>query len=82
MGTNPRHYPDTMISPESGRTMVRGEKLLSLEVGAGHGSLVRWMAELDHHHVRVLIFGDQLSPINIPHIQSINGEDGFMTLVH
>lgn len=32
MGTNPRQYPDTMISPESGRTMVRGEKLLSLRI--------------------------------------------------
>jgi HTH-type transcriptional regulator/antitoxin MqsA len=32
MAKNPRNYPDTMISPESGRPMVRGEKLVSFKV--------------------------------------------------
>jgi hypothetical protein len=40
------------------------------------------LAGLHHHYVRVLIFGDRLSPIEMPHIQSINCDDGFMTLVH
>jgi HTH-type transcriptional regulator / antitoxin MqsA len=29
---NPRNYPDTMPSPESGRPMTRGEKLVSLKI--------------------------------------------------
>ena len=33
MAKNPRNYPDSMVSPESGRTMRRGEKLVSLTVG-------------------------------------------------
>jgi putative zinc finger/helix-turn-helix YgiT family protein len=32
MTRNPRNYPDTMASPESGRPMVRGEKLVTLVV--------------------------------------------------
>jgi HTH-type transcriptional regulator / antitoxin MqsA len=32
MAKNPRDYPDTLISAESGRLMVRGEKLLSFKV--------------------------------------------------
>jgi HTH-type transcriptional regulator/antitoxin MqsA len=32
MARNPRDYPDTMISAESGRPMMRGEKLVSLTV--------------------------------------------------
>jgi HTH-type transcriptional regulator/antitoxin MqsA len=32
MAKNPRDYPDTMISPESGRPMVRGEKLVSFKI--------------------------------------------------
>lgn len=32
MPKNPRNYPETLASPESGRRMRRGEKLLSLEV--------------------------------------------------
>lgn len=32
MAKNPRNYPDTMPSPESGRSMTRGEKALSLKV--------------------------------------------------
>ncbi len=32
MGKNPRHYPDTMPSAESGRPMTRGEKLVSFKV--------------------------------------------------
>lgn len=32
MARNPRNYPDTLKSPESGRLMVRGEKLLTLKV--------------------------------------------------
>ncbi len=32
MAKNPRNYPETMASPESGRPMFRGEKLVSLEV--------------------------------------------------
>ena len=35
MRQNPRNYPGTLVSPESGRQIRRGEKLLSLEVG-GH----------------------------------------------
>ena len=31
MGANPRNYPDAMASPESGRPMTRGEKLMSSE---------------------------------------------------
>jgi HTH-type transcriptional regulator / antitoxin MqsA len=33
MGKNPRNYPDTMPSAESGRPMTRGEKRVSFEVG-------------------------------------------------
>src|SRR5271155_1670554 len=32
MAKNPRNYPETMASPESGRPMFRGEKLVSLKV--------------------------------------------------
>jgi HTH-type transcriptional regulator/antitoxin MqsA len=32
MARNPRNYPETMASPESGRPMYRGEKLVSLTV--------------------------------------------------
>ena len=32
MAKTPRDYPDTMTSPESGRPMVRGEKLVKLTV--------------------------------------------------
>jgi hypothetical protein len=32
--------------------------------------------------IRTARRGDQLSPIDMPHIQSINGDDGFMSLVH
>jgi HTH-type transcriptional regulator / antitoxin MqsA len=32
MPKNPRNYPNTLVSPESGRKMRRGEKLLSVEV--------------------------------------------------
>jgi HTH-type transcriptional regulator/antitoxin MqsA len=32
MGKNPRNYPDTMLSAESGRTMTRGEKLVSFKI--------------------------------------------------
>jgi HTH-type transcriptional regulator/antitoxin MqsA len=33
MAKNPRNYPDTMPSAESGRPMVRGEKLVTLKIG-------------------------------------------------
>ena len=29
----PRNYPETLASPESGRPMIRGEKLVTLKVG-------------------------------------------------
>lgn len=32
MGKNPRNYPDTMPSAESGRPMTRGEKLVSFKI--------------------------------------------------
>jgi len=32
MAKTPRDYPETMTSPESGRPMVRGEKLVTLKV--------------------------------------------------
>jgi HTH-type transcriptional regulator/antitoxin MqsA len=32
MARNPREYPDTMTSPESGRPMVRGDKLVSFKI--------------------------------------------------
>jgi HTH-type transcriptional regulator/antitoxin MqsA len=32
MGKNPRNYPDTMPSAESGRHMTRGEKLVSFQI--------------------------------------------------
>ncbi len=32
MAKNPREYPDTMTSPESGRPMVRGEKMVSFTI--------------------------------------------------
>ncbi len=32
MAKNPRNYPDTMPSPESGRPMTRGEKLVSFKL--------------------------------------------------
>ena len=34
MAKNPRNYPDTMISWESGRPMRRGEKLVSFKIGS------------------------------------------------
>ena len=33
MTKNPRNYPKTMPSPESGRPMTRGEKMVSFKVG-------------------------------------------------
>lgn len=33
MAKMPRDYPETMVSPESGRPMIRGEKLIALMVG-------------------------------------------------
>jgi hypothetical protein len=33
MAKNPRNYPDMMPSPESGRRMTRGEKLVSFKIG-------------------------------------------------
>lgn len=39
MAKNPRDYPDTFISTESGRPMVRGEKLISFKV---HGKTFRY----------------------------------------
>jgi HTH-type transcriptional regulator / antitoxin MqsA len=33
MAKNPRNYPDTMLSAESGRPMTRGEKLVSFKIG-------------------------------------------------
>jgi HTH-type transcriptional regulator / antitoxin MqsA len=33
MRKNPRNYPDTMPSAESGRPMMRGEKLVSFKIG-------------------------------------------------
>ena len=33
MAKNPRNYPRKLISPESGRMMTRGEKLIALKVG-------------------------------------------------
>ena len=35
MAKNPRNYPDSLPSPESGRLMTRGEKLLSIKI-EGH----------------------------------------------
>ena len=32
MGKNPRNYPDTMQSAESGRPLTRGEKLVSFKI--------------------------------------------------
>jgi len=32
MGKNPRNYPDTIPSPESGRPMTRGEKSVSFKI--------------------------------------------------
>lgn len=32
MARNPREYPETMTSPESGRPMVRGEKMVSFKI--------------------------------------------------
>ena len=32
MGKNPRNYPDTMLSAESGRPMTRGEKRVSFKI--------------------------------------------------
>jgi HTH-type transcriptional regulator/antitoxin MqsA len=34
MAKNPRNYPDTMPSPESGRPMTRGEKRVSFKIGS------------------------------------------------
>ena len=49
MPRNPRNYPDTMISAESGRPMTRGEKLVSFTV-AGQTFSYRqpgWWCSLD-----------------------------------
>ncbi len=32
MAENPRNYPDRLLSPESGRLMTRGDKLVSITV--------------------------------------------------
>ena len=32
MGKNPRQYPDTMLSAESGRPMTRGEKEVAFTI--------------------------------------------------
>ena len=49
MAKNPRNYPDTMPSPESGRLMVRGEKLVSFKVGGKnfHYRQPGWWCSLD-----------------------------------
>jgi HTH-type transcriptional regulator / antitoxin MqsA len=49
MAKNPRNYPDVMPSPESGRPMVRGEKLVSFKVGGKifHYRQPGWWCSLD-----------------------------------
>lgn len=49
MGKNPRHYPDTMASAESGRLMTRGEKLASFEIEGKTYSYLQpgWWCSLD-----------------------------------
>jgi HTH-type transcriptional regulator/antitoxin MqsA len=49
MARIPRDYPETMISPESGRPMVRGEKLLTLSVDGQtfHYRQPGWWCSLD-----------------------------------
>ncbi|MGH7813431.1 MAG: type II TA system antitoxin MqsA family protein [Terriglobia bacterium] len=49
MAKNPRNYPATMASPESGRPMVRGEKLVSLRVDGKtfHYRQPGWWCSLD-----------------------------------
>ena len=32
MARNPRNYPDTILSAESGRPMTRGEKLVTIKI--------------------------------------------------
>lgn len=34
MAKNPRNYPDTLLSAESGRPMTRGEKLVTFKIGS------------------------------------------------
>ena len=50
MARNPRNYPDTMSSPESGRLMIRGEKLVSFKVGGKtfHYRQPGWWCSLDN----------------------------------
>jgi len=50
MVKNPRNYPDTMPGPESGRPMVRGEKLISFMVGGKtfHYRQPGWWCSLDN----------------------------------
>jgi HTH-type transcriptional regulator/antitoxin MqsA len=52
MAKNPRNYPDTIPSPETGRTMSRGEKLVSLKVGGRvfHYRQPGWWCSLDDPH--------------------------------
>lgn len=50
MAKTPREYPETMASPESGRPMVRGEKLVTLNV-EGRTFQYRqpgWWCSLEH----------------------------------
>jgi HTH-type transcriptional regulator/antitoxin MqsA len=49
MAKNPRNYPEMMASPESGRPMVRGEKLVSLKVQGKtfHYRQPGWWCSLD-----------------------------------
>ena len=39
MARNPRNYPDVMRSSESGRLMIRGEKILTVKFG---GKILRY----------------------------------------
>jgi HTH-type transcriptional regulator/antitoxin MqsA len=49
MARTPRDYPETMISPDSGRPMVRGEKLLTLSIDGQtfHYRQPGWWCSLD-----------------------------------
>jgi HTH-type transcriptional regulator/antitoxin MqsA len=49
MGNNPRNYPDTMPSAESGRSMTRGEKRVSFKVAGKLYTYLQpgWWCSLD-----------------------------------
>ena len=54
MRKNPREYPNTMLSAESGRPMTRGEKLVTLQIDGKPYTYLQpgWWCSLDDRSLR------------------------------